>query len=70
MRAESDFFGIYFESQLVTSLLALCLTYGLHRLLTLLGVYRHVWHPALFEVAFFLIVWYLVLVFLPYFLPH
>ena len=33
------------------------MTFALHQLFVRLGVYRHVWHPALFETALFVILW-------------
>lgn len=61
MSPEIDLFGVYLTSVLVTGASALVLTFGLNRLLAALGVYRHVWHRALFETALFVIVWALVL---------
>lgn len=54
MRPEIDFFGV-----LVPTLLLLVIAcYGLYRVvhvgLARLGLYRHVWHPALFDIALYL----------------
>lgn len=57
MMGENDLFGVYLNSELVTSMLALVLTYGVHRLLVLLGLHRRVWHRPLFETALFMIIW-------------
>lgn len=61
MMGENELFGIYFNAELVTSMIALGLTYGIHRVLVLVGLHRVVWHRPLFETALFIIVWSLVL---------
>ena len=61
MSPEIDLFGVYLTSVLVTSATSLVITLGLNRALAAVGVYRHVWHRALFETALFVIVWALVL---------
>ncbi len=61
MSGEFDVFGVYLTSQLVTSMLALVATFGLNRVLARVGFYRHVWHPALFECALFVVLWGLLL---------
>ena len=61
MISETELFGIYLNSELITSLIALILTFAVHRLLVLLGLHRHIWHQALFETALFLILWDVVL---------
>ncbi len=58
---ETEFFGIYLNSELVTSLVALILTFVVHRLLVLSGLHRRVWHQALFDTALFIILWGVVL---------
>ena len=58
---ETEFFGIYLNSELVTSLVALMLTFVVHRLLVLSGLHRRVWHQALFDTALFIILWGVVL---------
>ncbi|MBK1648551.1 DUF1656 domain-containing protein [Rhabdochromatium marinum] len=60
MSGEIDIFGVFLRSELVTSAIALVITFALNRLLVRLGVYRHFWHQALAEVALFVIVWALV----------
>jgi protein AaeX len=57
MMGEAELFGVYFNAELITSLLALVVTYLIHRLLVRIGVHRHIWHLALFETALFFIVW-------------
>lgn len=61
MMGEYELFGVYLNAELTTSMLALGLTYGLHRVLVMLGLHRRVWHRPLFETALFVIVWSLVL---------
>ena len=58
---ETEFFGIYLNSELVTSLVPLMLTFVVHRLLVLSGLHRRVWHQALFDTALFIILWGVVL---------
>ncbi|EXJ13217.1 DUF1656 domain-containing protein [Imhoffiella purpurea] len=60
MIGEVDVFGVFLRSELVTSTAALILTFGVNRILIRLGAYRHIWHQALFEVALFVILWFLV----------
>ena len=54
-------FGVFLSSELVTCALALVLTYLVHRVLLWLGLYRYVWHQALFETALFVVLWGLTL---------
>lgn len=56
MGAELSIYGLYIPSLLVLAVAALVCTSVLGRLLTRLGFYRLVWHPALFEFALFFIV--------------
>ncbi|MBU6268982.1 MAG: DUF1656 domain-containing protein [Sphingomonadales bacterium] len=49
--------GVYLAALPVSALVALAATLALHRLLVLVGAYRWVWHPALFDVALFVCVW-------------
>ncbi len=59
--SDIELFGVYVNSEFVTSLLALILTFALHRILVFFGLNRRVWHQALFETAAFVIVWGLML---------
>lgn len=61
MMGESHLFGVYLNAELVTSLLALVVTYGLHKILSRFGLLRQVWHRPLFETALFIIIWAVVL---------
>lgn len=57
MSGEYEFAGVYFSSMLVSALLALAATYAVTRVLGRVGAYRHLWHPALFDAAVFVILW-------------
>lgn len=57
MIAEINLGGVLLSSVLVSALIALALSFGLRRLLSRLGAYRFVWHPALFDTALFVILW-------------
>ena len=69
MIGETEILGVYLKAELVTSLIALILTLGLNRLLVFAGLHRHIWHPALFEIATFVILWGGVLSLSTYFVP-
>lgn len=56
MIGEASFYGIYVPWLLLTALLALMLSRGLSWLLARAGFYRLVWHPALFDLAMFIVV--------------
>ena len=57
MIAEFNVDGVLVSSILVTALVALGAAFIVRRLLTWTGAYRFVWHPALFDVALFVILW-------------
>ena len=57
MRPEIDFAGVYLSALVPTLIAALLGTALLRKPLARLGVYRLVWHPALFETALFIILW-------------
>lgn len=59
--AERALFGVYLNTQLVTCVIALLLTYAAHRVLVLTGAYRWISHQALFETSLFLLIWAAVL---------
>lgn len=56
MIGEVSLYGIYFPPLLLLALLALVVSRLLHRVLARTGLYRHVWHPALFDFSLFVIV--------------
>jgi hypothetical protein len=55
--AEYALDGVFVSAALVSALIALVLSFVLRRLLALVGAYRFVWHPALFDAALFVILW-------------
>ena len=61
--AEIEIFGVYLNSELVTSLSALILTFLVHRVLVFLKLHRYIWHRPLFETALFIVLWAVVLTF-------
>ncbi|MCO5977621.1 MULTISPECIES: DUF1656 domain-containing protein [Ideonella] len=58
MTGEFDLEGLYVPWLMALALLALVLNWGLRRLLAAVGVYRWVWHPALFDMALYLVLLY------------
>jgi protein-S-isoprenylcysteine O-methyltransferase Ste14 len=58
MIGEANLWGLYLPWILLLSLGALPVTWGLHRLLARTGFYRWVWHPALFDMALYLLALY------------
>ena len=60
MIGELDLDGIFVSPVVVSAVIALVLTIALRRILALAGLYRVVWHPALFDSACFVIVWAIV----------
>ncbi|MDR3509864.1 MAG: DUF1656 domain-containing protein [Caulobacteraceae bacterium] len=61
MIGEFDVDGVLLSSVLVTALIALAAAFVVRRLLSWVGAYRFIWHPALFDTALFVIVWALVI---------
>ena len=49
--------GVFLSSVLVSAVLALAASFVLRRVLSKVGAYRLVWHPALFDTALFVILW-------------
>ncbi len=56
MIGEVSLYGIYVPPLLLLALLALLVSRVLSGLLARAGLYRLVWHPALFDLALFVIV--------------
>jgi hypothetical protein len=56
MIGEVSLYGIYVPWLLLLSLLSLAVSRALSFILARVGVYRLVWHPALFDCALFVIV--------------
>ncbi|NOJ96935.1 DUF1656 domain-containing protein [Corallococcus sp. CA049B] len=60
MRGELDVQGVFVPTLLVWALVAVALGVPLRRGLSALHVYRWVWHPALFDLALFVLLWFAV----------
>lgn len=55
---EVDLFGVQLPWLLLLSGAALPCAWAMRRLLASIGVYRWVWHPALFDLALYVLVLY------------
>ncbi|KAB0678475.1 DUF1656 domain-containing protein [Aureimonas leprariae] len=55
MTADLDLFGIFVPHLLVLAFAALLASLLLKRILAVAGAYRLVWHPALFDLAVYVI---------------
>lgn len=55
MFGEFDIFGLYFPWLMLTALLALVATRGVCHFIAKKGLYRHIWHPPLFDLALYFI---------------
>jgi len=53
MRYELDLFGVLVPSLLLWSVLAFVLARIISRLIARAGLYRRIWHPALFDFALY-----------------
>jgi protein AaeX len=49
--------GIFFSPVLLYAVIAMLVSAGVRRVLTIVGFYRLVWHRALFDFALFIILW-------------
>jgi hypothetical protein len=58
MIGELSFYGLYLPWLMPLALAALALSWGLRRLLSAAGLYRHIWHPALFDMALYVLLLY------------
>jgi len=58
MIGEASFFGLYLPWVMVLCACALPATWAVRRLMAAAGCYRWVWHPALFDMALYLLVLY------------
>lgn len=52
---ETSFHGVYLPGLMLLNGGALACSWALRRLLSLAGVYRWVWHPALFDLAVYVL---------------
>ena len=57
MIGEVNISGVFLSSVLVSAVIALVASFLLRRVLSKVGAYRFVWHPALFDTALFVILW-------------
>ncbi len=53
MRPDLDIYGVYIPTFAFIALGCYALYTLLHRLLSAVGFYRHVWHQALFDIAMY-----------------
>jgi len=58
MIGEASFYGLYLPWLMVLALGALLALWAVRRLLAAVGAYRWVWHPALFDMALYLLLLY------------
>jgi hypothetical protein len=58
MIGQISFYGLYLPWLMVLALGALLALWALRRLLARLGMYRWVWHPALFDSALYMVLLY------------
>ena len=58
MIGEASFYGLYLPWIMVLALGALLALWAVRRLLAANGAYRWVWHPALFDMALYLLLLY------------
>ncbi|SAI55060.1 component of multidrug efflux system [Bordetella ansorpii] len=70
MIGEFSFYGIYFPWLLVLGVIAWAANWALRRVLARAGFYRLVWHPALFDLALFVVLLYGISLAAPYFLQR
>ena len=57
MIGEFDFYGVFLSPVLISAVIALAVGVVVRKLLALVGLYRVVWHPPLFDAALFVILW-------------
>jgi protein AaeX len=60
MNGEINAFGVFMPIALVTGVSAFVIALGLRRVLRAAGAYAFVWHAGLFDVAMFVVLWWLV----------
>ncbi|MCH8685777.1 DUF1656 domain-containing protein [Pedomonas mirosovicensis] len=57
MAAEINVGGVFLPAALLWALVAFALSLGVRQVLTGLGLYRFIWHRALFDIAVFVALW-------------
>ena len=60
MIGEASFYGLYVPWLMLLCGVTLAVQWLVHRALGALGVYRWVWHPALFDTALYVLLLYVV----------
>jgi hypothetical protein len=60
MIGELDVAGVFLSPVLISAVLALVVYIVVKMILSRVGAYRFIWHPALFDSALFVIVWGIV----------
>ena len=60
MIGEASFYGLYLPWLMLLCGVTLGVQWLVHRVLGALGVYRWVWHPALFDTALYVLLLYVV----------
>jgi hypothetical protein len=58
MIGEASFYGLYLPWLMLLAAATLPLHWGARRLLGAIGFYRWVWHPALFDMALYVLLLY------------
>lgn len=58
MISDVNLFGLSINVALVTALVALLALALLRRVLAAIGLYRWIWHPSLFDLALFAVLWF------------
>jgi protein AaeX len=56
---EIDAFGVFMPIALVTGVSAFIAVFVLRRMLRLVNAYAFIWHAGLFDVAMFVVLWWL-----------
>ena len=57
MNAEFNLGGVYLSNVVALALMAFGVAALVRKGLGILGLHRHLWHPALFDAALFVVVW-------------
>jgi hypothetical protein len=63
MIGEFDLSGVFLSPVLVSAVMAFVASVVVRRLLGAAGVYRFVWHPALFNAGLYVVLWAIVAAF-------
>jgi protein-S-isoprenylcysteine O-methyltransferase Ste14 len=66
MIGEFNIYGIYMPWLLVLAVLTMAVSWVVRRVLAMAGFYRLVWHPALFDLALYIVLLYGVVLISPH----